>query len=367
MSDLGPSPYSDPIPSAPQPASSPFGESPYTASSYSASSFGAPPPPPPSQMLYELRPLSLGEILDRSFSLYRRRFWMFVGLSSIIAATSTLTNFAKLSYTFHMAKPPVGLAGPGAVGAEAQQVFISLGISLLQLLLNLLAYSLTQSATISAISAVYLGEETSIGGALRIVKKHWFRYILIVLWQFGAALWLPFVLFIPAVAFVAIPSLRIIGVLLLFLVFASVVYSVIAYIRNSLGIAAATVEDLNVRAAMRRSKFLVAGHKGRVFVIGLLMYVLYLVAGIMAAIPAYGMLLAHGVARSIYEAVLLLISFITSSLISPVGAIALCLFYIDERVRKEGFDLEVLMQRGAPPPPSGSIDALPSPFTSELT
>lgn len=41
----------------------------------------------------------------------------------------------------------------------------------------------------------------------------------------------------------------------------------------------------------------------------------------------------------------MLLTFITTSLLGPVGAIALCLFYIDERVRKEGFDVELLMLR----------------------
>ncbi|HEV2350884.1 MAG TPA: hypothetical protein VG028_13675 [Terriglobia bacterium] len=28
----------------------------------------------------ELRPLSIGELLDRTFSYYRRNFWLFVGI-----------------------------------------------------------------------------------------------------------------------------------------------------------------------------------------------------------------------------------------------------------------------------------------------
>ena len=41
---------------------------------------------------YELRPLSTGEILDRSFSLYRRSFWLYVGLSATAAAVTTAWN-----------------------------------------------------------------------------------------------------------------------------------------------------------------------------------------------------------------------------------------------------------------------------------
>jgi hypothetical protein len=32
---------------------------------------------------FELRPLSLGELLDRAFLLYRRNFWLFAGIMVI--------------------------------------------------------------------------------------------------------------------------------------------------------------------------------------------------------------------------------------------------------------------------------------------
>jgi hypothetical protein len=54
-------------------------------------------------------------------------------------------------------------------------------------------------------------------------------------------------------------------------------------------------------------------------------------------------------------------------MVVPVSAISLCIFYVDERVRKEGFDVEMLMNRATTPPVSTGIEALPSPFTSELT
>src|SRR5579875_3627754 len=39
---------------------------------------------------FELRPLSLGEILDRTFALYRSRFWLFAGISMIAAAVNAV-------------------------------------------------------------------------------------------------------------------------------------------------------------------------------------------------------------------------------------------------------------------------------------
>ena len=49
---------------------------------------------------HELRPLTTGEILDRTFFLYRSNFWLYVGLASIAAGASVLASIGKLTY-FH--------------------------------------------------------------------------------------------------------------------------------------------------------------------------------------------------------------------------------------------------------------------------
>ena len=45
------------------------------------------------------------------------------------------------------------------------------------------------------------------------------------------------------------------------------------------------------------------------------------------------------------EAIELLVQFAATTLVAPIASIALCLFYIDERVRREGYDIELMMQR----------------------
>jgi uncharacterized membrane protein len=125
----------------------------------------------------------------------------------------------------------------------------------------------------------------------------------------------------------------------------SFVYGIIAYIRNSLAIPAAVMENLTVRAAMRRSKVLVAGRKGRIFLLGLLMIALYMVAGVLQMPFALLILHSRSAEQVLVQVISLLVAFLCSSLIGPVAAIALCLFYIDERVRREAFDIEFLMDK----------------------
>ena len=48
----------------------------------------------------ELRPLSTGEILDRTFTLYRQNFLLFLGISAIPHVLVLVLNLARVSITF---------------------------------------------------------------------------------------------------------------------------------------------------------------------------------------------------------------------------------------------------------------------------
>jgi len=52
----------------------------------------------PPGVRHELRPLTTGEVLDRTFFLYRSNFWLYVGLSSIAAGVSVLASIGRLTY-----------------------------------------------------------------------------------------------------------------------------------------------------------------------------------------------------------------------------------------------------------------------------
>jgi hypothetical protein len=212
----------------------------------------------------------------------------------------------------------------------------------------------THAATVSAVSAIYLGEETSMGKVFGAVKSHWLRYCLIALWQSWSAGWIFVLLIVPVVvmARLGIKNLNGLAAVLVFFAIGSLVYGVIAYIRNSLAVPASVMEDLKVRAAMRRSKQLVAGRKGRIFLLLLLLFALYCVAGALQLPFAILLLRSRSAEHIVGQVISLLVAFLCSSLIGPVASIALCLFYIDERVRREAFDIEFLMDsnsRGAGP------------------
>jgi MFS family permease len=225
--------------------------------------------------------------------------------------------------------------------------------------LYLAVYSVTQAATTSAVTAIYLGDTTSMKKALNEVKGRWFRFVLIGLWQLWSAMWAATVAVIVVTAlmgyFVArspgnIGLAATLGFLIFAIVIAGSIYGVIAYIRNSFAVPAAVMEGLKVRKAMRRSKQLAAGTKGRVFLLLLLVMMLYFVAIAIAA--PIGLIVQQNKTTHIllWQSINLAIGFFTGSVVGPVGAIGLCLFYIDQRIRKEGFDIEFLIERSGPVP-----------------
>jgi hypothetical protein len=293
---------------------------------------------------HELRPLTTGEILDRTFFLYRSNFWLYVGLASIAASVNVLASIARLAFV-HFGHLSVTSPGAGLVGA----LFTLVGS-----IVYFAVYSVTHAATVSAVASIYLGQETSMGRALDAVKGHWLRYCLIALWQSWSAGWIFILLIVPVGVMTAL-GIRNMPALVIFLVvlaIGSLAYGLIAYIRNSLAVPAAVMENLAVRQAMRRSKQLAEGTKGRIFLLLLLLFALYCVAGALQFPFAVLLLRSRSAEHIVAQVISLFVAFLASSLIGPVASIGLCLFYFDQRVRKEAFDIEFLMEQSLPDPGS---------------
>ena len=311
---------------------------------------------------YDLRPLSTGEVLDRTFQVYRSHFTLFAGLALLPAAVNVVTGGLRLLLAAHQAQH----AQAGAAVYLAQAL-ISL-LVFISSILSLVLYGITQAATAWAVSAVYLGESATIRTAFGVAFKHWFRYTLIVWRQIWAAMWLPLVLFMAGVVLIPFsrrdPSLSWAEIALFVCAGLALIYSMWAYIRVSLAVPAAVVESLRTSPALRRSAQLLASRKIRIFLLFLLLFALYIVVGMVQWPITVLTLRFRGIHAFITQVLSLGIGFVAATLIGPIGAIGLCLFYFDERVRREGFDIEWMMKKVAPAAPaddttphSASIDS----------
>jgi hypothetical protein len=116
--------------------------------------------------------------------------------------------------------------------------------------------------------------------------------------------------------------------------------------RYALANAAAISESLTVRAALKRSVSLSHGTRARIILALVGIAVVQSCLGLLFMFPLFA-----AVARtaghpplwiSLYQ---LSFGFVSSVLFTPIYGIVLALFYYDARIRKEGFDVEWLLER----------------------
>lgn len=292
--------------------------------------------------MYELRPLSTGEVLDRTFSLYRSRFWLFAGISSLSAMVQVFSQGVQMIARHYLLRR----------GNAMTLQITTLGLAFVIGLLFFFAFAVTQAATVYAMSEVYLGRETTVGESVRATIRKWYQYIGVAIWQVGSAAWLPLAVLATLGGFLGLgrnvlggTAVGFLSALLVFAAVAAYVFGIIFYLRNSLAIPALVVERLKVRAAMRRSKVLSPGAKGKVFLVLLLCGVLYGVVGGITGVLNLLVLLRPGTSAAdvIEQIISLLVIFVGYTVVSPVMMVGSSLVYFDQRVRKEAFDVAVLL------------------------
>jgi hypothetical protein len=146
----------------------------------------------------------------------------------------------------------------------------------------------------------------------------------------------------------------------------AVVYSIIMALRYSLAVPASVVEDLKARKALRRSIDLSKGARGRIFILGLLISVIQVglvgLTQILFIVASFQAIKQHHPVPAWLQVLQQVVGFFTNSFIGPMYATGLTLFYYDQRIRKEGFDIEWMMQAaGLSAPVAPTPRELPAP------
>ncbi|HEX4600858.1 MAG TPA: hypothetical protein VH116_05645 [Gemmatimonadales bacterium] len=249
---------------------------------------------------YQLRPLSTGEILDGALTLFRRHLGLLFGLAVVCQGVPAALGVY------------VDLAG-GAVQHP--------GLSLLIRLLDAFGSLLVAGATMRVVSEAYLGRTPQLGEALRFA---WSRLGSV----FGASLAAGLVTVLATLALI-IPGIVV-----------ACGYSVAQEV--------AALEPGAASNALARSWALTKGFRLKALVLWALSLALVVVCvGGLAVLGGAATALSSALETpaTILPAALLL-------LLYPLITCVFTLFYYDLRVRKEGFDLEVLGQQlgiAAPP------------------
>ena len=300
-------------------------------------------------MAFDLRPLSLGELLDRSFSLYRRNFWLFVG---IMALPSLIALGLGVVVALFNPQPvnPESLAAGETQPAEILGAVVWFGAAMVgMLIVYFVAYAVALGATTVAVSELYLGRPITIRTAYAPLRGRVGRLALLLVLlgvrMFGL-LFLGFLSVGVAVALGTVTS-PILGVLFVLGGMAgTLALWVWVVLRYAVSVPAAVLEDETATAAIQRSIDLTRGSLGRVFVLLLFTMIItyavlaifqgpFLVAAVMAGPESSG---------GFWFNLLGTISgSIGGAFTAPLMIVAFAVLYYDLRVRREGLDLQLMM------------------------
>lgn len=281
-----------------------------------------------------LKQMTVVQILDASFTLYRENFFLFVGIIAVpfvpiaivmIAATAILYSAIPESQTTNPFGTMLVQPAPqeSVDAAQVGTILVVFGVMmLLSAILYLVAIPIARGALTRAVSDRYLGRPASFGESYRAVFSMFWRY-LGTTFLVGIVVGLGFI-------FCLVPGF------ILFTLFAFVPMIMI-------------LEGPAGTDAMGRSKDLSAGHRWRIFGLGALAWLISMFLGGVSGI------LFNVLLPLVIESPVLLQTLNQASsqvlqlLLEPIWTLAFILIYYDVRIRKEAFDLHLLALRSAKP------------------
>ena len=314
-------------------------------------------------------PSTLSEILDQTIQMYRRRFLVFAGLAAApyVAVLFPVCIFLLLGWW-------LGNQDSAFLKSTGFPLMVVLG-ALVSAPVWIAVTALSTGAINHAAARRYFGDGITIRGAW---KEAWARkwsytglFVLeiLLIWVAPFLVWL--LVFAGGAAIAALwrgtglGTSVLLGVGAVVLVIGLVAYGLWMLLRLALAFPACVVEQIGVTDALRRGPSLGRGTKGRIFLLYLLGWILnYLLSLtvmvpltiVMALIPAL-----QGAKHAQTAAALTVLAgygmgIAAQALTKPVYTIAFVLFYFDQRIRNEGFDIEWMMMRAglvvpAPPQP----------------
>jgi hypothetical protein len=310
-------------------------------------------------MALDLRPLTLGELFDRAFVLYRRHFWLFVGITAIPGVFALVVALAQQAMQNLMATT----AAAGADPAENAVLVLWMGAGVMVAALAYgVVYTISLGATTYAVSEIYLGRTATIGEVYARVRPRIGRLILLMLammLRIGGLLLLGTILAGIGAGITAVIHPIISGIVVVLCVLAMFAGMALLTLRYSLAVPGMILESLGANKSLRRSVELTRGRLGRVFLLLLCaMMVTYATALLfqgpfMFAAFAAGLETRTGIWLNIVAA---FTGTIGTTLTAPFMIIGLALLYYDARIREEGFDLElalVSLESGSAAPVGG--------------
>ena len=271
-----------------------------------------------------LQPMDFTDILDTIFSLYRNHFRLIFGICIVYFILMLGLNLLMGISTFYFSNS--GLWG------------MAIGIPLITSWITILISLFSIGALLFAGGQSYLGRQITAGTAFRQIARRFWSYL-------GCNILYLLVIGLLAITVIGIP------------------FAIYFAARWGFYAQAVLIEETSAMHALRRSSELVKGTWWRVC--GILLAI-FLLAFMIQTILQFSLLFVFGLTQAIggEEGLLKMflqlfvpelttwdglvnyiiqsfINYVVTSLMLPVGIIGSTLLYFDQRIRKEGFDIEM--------------------------
>jgi len=319
-----------------------------------------------------LQPMSLSELLDRTFTIYRRHFWFFCGV--MLAPQAIALAFRLLLLLVAPVRMPLVMANPNdpfAALAAMKTTFISAFVLSIVLLI---CQGFALGAVSFGVSDFCLGRTSAVKTSYFLVFRRFFGYLglMFLLASIGVAFLVMGFMAGGILGGIATALVSLIGalspILKAVLAIAAVIFMLAAIAaggllalwlmaRFAVSVPVFLLENRTALDSLHRSGELTAGHRGRILaaivVMGVICYAVQLLLGgpfalflLMSSIKGVVPLWTQ-IGGALAETAATILAW-------PLPMITITLIYYDVRIRKEAFDLETMMANLEPVVPGAT-------------
>jgi len=294
------------------------------------------------------RSMAVGEWLDATFTMYRRNFVLIASISAVVQIPYALLTWLlfELTGVATFVRSPFASIGTQTITpAQAQQLLntylgvlaVTLGLVLVSLLV---VVPLGEAATTRAVSDRYLDRPSSLLAAYRAAWGRLGALITMILLLVAAYVGTLGVVIVLIVLLGAAGAGGLGALLGIVAVIALIPALIFLYVRFAVAVPAIVLERVSGWHGLQRSWNLISGRFWPTFGrIALLWVIATIISSVVAAIfevPG-GLLFPNN--SFVFDQVA---SAIAAVFVGPITYIGVTLLYYDIRIRKEGFDIEML-------------------------
>jgi hypothetical protein len=299
-----------------------------------------------------LRPLKLGDILDAAFKIIRFNPRATVGSAVLVSAvamaipviaTGILSLFLDLSFD---------LGADSSSTSDTAGFATAYGAVILGGILQAIGLIFVTGTIAHVTAAAAVGRRLSLSEAWRATAgKRWKLVGMTVLLSGGTVAYLGVVIAVIAVLAALAPAAIavVFGIVLGISAFVGLVFfwGRVYY----LAVPPLMLEPIGVFAALRRSWVLTSRQFWRTIGIALLTMLITEIAGSTLSTPitlagTFGSVVAGSAGAFVYVLSAAVAQVVTSAFVAPFTSAVTSLQYVDQRIRKEGYDVELLSRAG---------------------